>query len=87
MAGVLSAASSHIAIRSTAAKIQPPVRKILLLGAPTLKCCLQMDFKGTHSNGKDLQKDPRDPRAESKDLKGLLLKNHFPPFIHSFIGE
>ena len=38
IAGVSSASSSHIMIRSTAAKIQVlqlPVRKILLLGAPT----------------------------------------------------
>ena len=37
------------------------VRKILLLGALTLKCCSQMDFKGTHNNGKDfltIRKDP-----------------------------
>ena len=36
MAGVSSASSSHITIHGTAAKIQP-VRKILLLGTPTLK--------------------------------------------------
>ena len=36
--------SSHITIRSTVAKVQQPIRKILLLGAPTLKCCSQMDF-------------------------------------------
>ena len=37
-----------------ASKIQLPLPKILLLGAPTLKYCSQMDFKGTHNNGKDL---------------------------------
>ena len=78
MAGVSSASSSHITIRGTAAKIQLPVRKILLLGAPTLKCCSQMDFKGTHNNGKDLLTNRKDPLAESKDLKGLLLKHQFP---------
>ena len=36
MAGVLSASSSHIVIHRTAAKIQLPIRKILLLGAPTV---------------------------------------------------
>ena len=75
MAGVSSASSSHITIRGIAAKIQLPARKILLLGAPTLKCLSQMDFKGTHNNGKDLLTNRKDPRAESKDLKGLLLKN------------
>ena len=44
LAGVSSASSSHITIRGTAAKTQLPVRKILLLGALTLKCCSQMDF-------------------------------------------
>ena len=39
MVGVLSASSSHIAICGTAAKIQLPVCKILLLGALALKCC------------------------------------------------
>ena len=78
MAGVSSASSSHIMIRDTAAKIQLAVRKILLLGAPSLKCCSQMDFKGTHYKGKDLLTNRKDPRAESKDLKGLLLKNQFP---------
>ena len=70
MAGVTSASSSHIVIRGTAAKIQLPVRKILLLGAATLKCCSQMDFKGTHNNGKDLT-NRKDPWAESKDLKAF----------------
>ena len=37
-----------IMIRGTGAKIQLPIHKILLLGAPTLKCCSQMNFKGTH---------------------------------------
>ena len=72
MAGVTSASSSHIVICSTAAKLQLPVHKILLLGAPTLKGCSQMDFKGTHNNGKDLLTIRKDPWDESKDLKGLL---------------
>ena len=38
MMGESSALSSHIVILGTAAKIQLPVQKILLLGAPTLKC-------------------------------------------------
>ena len=60
MAGVSSASSSHIVIRGTAAKIQLPVHKILLLGAaPTLKCCSQMDLKGTHNNGKDSRQAER----------------------------
>ena len=71
------ASSSHIVIHSTVAKIQLPVCKILLLGAP-LKCWSQMDFKGTDNNGKDLLTNRMDPWAESKDLKGLLLKNQFP---------
>ena len=70
--------SSHIAIRGTAAKMQLPIRKILLLGAPTLKCCSHMDFKVTHNNGKDLLTNRKDPLAELKDLKGLLFKNLFP---------
>ena len=53
------------------AKIQLPVRKILLLGTSTLKCCSQMDFKGTHNNGKDLLTNRKDPWAESK---GLIIK-------------
>ena len=48
MAGVSFASSSHIVIRGTAAKIQLPVRKIPLLGASTLKCYSQMDFKFKH---------------------------------------
>ena len=43
-----------------------------------MKCCSQMDFKGTHNNGKDLLTNRKDSWAESKDLKGLLLKNPFP---------
>ena len=35
MVGVSSASTSHITIRGTVATIQLPVRKILLLGAPT----------------------------------------------------
>ena len=70
MASVSSASSSHIAIRGTVAKIQLPVRKILLLVTLILKCCSQMDFKGTHNNGKDLT-IRKDPWAESKGLKGL----------------
>ena len=78
MAGVSSASSSQITICDTVAKIQLLVRKILLLGAPTLKCCSQMNFKGIHNNGKDLLTSRKDPWAESKDLNGLLLKNLFP---------
>ena len=74
MAGVSSASSSHIMIRGTVAKIQLPVRKMLLLRAPTLKCCSQMAFKGTHNNGKDLLTIRKDPSAASKDLKGLSMK-------------
>ena len=70
MVGVSSASSSHIAIRSITAKIQLPVCKILLLGARTLKCRPQIDFKGTHHNGKDLLTNRKDPWAESKDIKG-----------------
>ena len=77
MASVSSLSSSHIVIRGTAAKIRLPVRQILLLGTPTLKCCSQMDFKGT-DNGKDLLTNRKDPWAESKGLKGLLQKNQFP---------
>ena len=72
MAGVSSASSNHITIRNSEAKIQLPVRKLLLLGALALKCCSQMDFKGPHHNGKDLLINRKDPWAESKDLKGLL---------------
>ena len=75
---MVGASSSRIVIRSTAAKIKLPVRKVLLLGTPAFKCCLQMDFKGTHNNGKDLLTDRKDPWAESKDFKGLLFKNQFP---------
>ena len=66
MVGASSASSSHIMIRGTAAKIQPPIHKILLLGAPTLKCCPQVDFKikGTHNNGKDLLTSRKDPWVE-----------------------
>ena len=62
--------NSHITIHGTGTKIQLPVCKIILLGAPTLKCCSQMDFKfnGTHNNGKDLLTNTKDPWAESKDL-------------------
>ena len=38
----------------------------------------QMDFKGPHNNGKDLLRIRKDPWAESKDLRGLLLTNQFP---------
>ena len=72
MVGVSYAGSSYIMIQGIAAKIQLPVHKILFLGAPTLKCCSQMDFKGTHNNGKDLLTSRKDPWAESKDLKGLV---------------
>ena len=42
MASVSCASSSHMEIRDTAAKKPPaPISKILLLGAPTLKCCSQ----------------------------------------------
>ena len=51
-----------------------------MVGAPTLKCCSQIKWtlKGTHNNGKDLLTNRKDPWAESKDLKGLLLKNQLP---------
>ena len=62
MAGVSPTSSSHITIRSTAAKIQLPVRKIRLLGA---LICSQMDFNGTHNNGKDyLMSTETDHRLE-----------------------
>ena len=35
-----------------------------------------MDFKETHNN--DRLTSRKDPWAELKDLKGLLLKNQFP---------
>ena len=66
MGGVSSSSSRHIMIHGTAAKIQLAIHKILLLGAaPTLKCCSQMDFKGTHFNGKDLLTNTTDLRDES----------------------
>ena len=86
MVGV-SASSSHIAIHGTAAKIQLPVHKILLLGAPTLKCCSQMDFKGTHNNGKDLLTNRKDPWAESKDVKLTFLSEAFFLFLHCFLND
>ena len=64
---LLQAVTSRFA--GTAEKIQLPVHKMLLLGAPTLKCCSRMDFNGTHNNGKDLLTNRKDPWAESKDLK------------------
>ena len=63
MAVVSSASSGHITICGTVAKRQLPIRKILLLGALTLKCCSQMDFK------KDLLTNKKDPSAESKAFK------------------
>ena len=77
MAGGSSASSSHITIGGTTAKIQLPVHKILLLGTTTLKCCSQIDFKGSHTNGKDLLTNTNDPWAESKDLKGLHCRINF----------
>ena len=74
MADVSSASSNHIAIHGTVAKIQLPVHKILLLGAQTLKCCSQMDFKRTDNHGKDLLRIRKDPWAESKDLNGLFIE-------------
>ena len=35
-----------------------------------------MDFTGTYNNTKDLLTNRKDPRAESKELKGLLLKKN-----------
>ena len=80
MAGVSSASSSHIAIHSTAAKIQLPVCKTLLLETLTLNCSSQMDFKATDNNGKDLltiRKDqskdslwPFSEKSISKAIKG-----------------
>ena len=62
MVSASSASSSHITIRSTAAKTQLPIRKkILLLSTPNLKCCSQMDFKIMTSQWKgppDKQKGP-----------------------------
>ena len=78
MADLSSASSSHIMIRGTAAKIQLPVRKMLLLSTQTLKCYSEMDLKGTDNNGTELLTNRNDPWAESKDLKGLLLINQFP---------
>ena len=37
---------SHRAIHGTVARVQLVVHNILLLGAPTMKCCSQMDFSG-----------------------------------------
>ena len=74
MACILSASSSHITIRGIAAKTQLPVRKILLLDAPTLKRCSQMDFKWTHNNGKDHLTNRKDPWAESNDLKRHFIE-------------
>ena len=58
---ISSASSSHITICGTAAKMQLPVHNILSLGAPTLTCCSQMDYKGTDNNGKDLLTNRKDP--------------------------
>ena len=82
MVGVSFASSSHIAIHSTAPKIQQPVRKILLLGALTLKCCSQMDIKlGT---GKDQRKGPPDNQKGPMGLiKGLIRR----PFIEKLISN
>ena len=65
---------SHITICGTAAKIQLHARKILLLGALTVKGCSQMDFKAPHNNGKDNLTNRKDSRAESKDWKGLFIQ-------------
>ena len=81
MARVSSASSSHITIHGTAAKIQPPIHKILLLSVLTLKCCSQIDFNGTRNNGKR-----KYPWAESNDLKGLLLTNQFPRTLKDLKG-
>ena len=35
-------------------------------------------IKGTHNNGKDFLTNRKNPWAESKDFKDLLLKNQFP---------
>ena len=81
MVGVSSASSNHIAIRSTAAKIQLPIRKILLLRRSNFEMVLTNGlFKGTHNNGKDLLTNRKDrfkglkrpfiEKSISKDLKG-----------------
>ena len=56
------------------------LRKILLVGAPTLKCCSQMDFKGTQNNGKDLLTNQKDPI-------GLSIKGLKRPFIEKSISK
>ena len=60
-------------------KYRLPSRKIMLLGALTLKFCSQKDFKGPHNNGKDLLTNRKDPWAESKDLnlKGWFFFNYW----------
>ena len=65
-----------VCFKQSHAKTQQTVHKILLHDAPTLKGCSQMDFKETHNN--DRLTSRKDPWAELKDLKGLLLKNQFP---------
>ena len=50
-----------------------------MLGAPTLKCCSQMDFKGTDNNAKDLLTIRKDPWAESKYyLKRPFIEKSIP---------
>ena len=73
MAGVPSASSSDITIRGTATKIQLPLHKILLLGAPTLKCCSQMDFKGPHHNGKDPLTKKKGPMHSCQPMRNEIL--------------
>ena len=65
-------------------KYNCPFAKVLL-SSPTLKRCSQMDFKGPHNNGKDLLTNRKDPWAESKDLKSLLLTNLFLPRVIVFL--
>ena len=49
----------------------------LLLGAPTLKSCPQIAFKGTPNNGQDLLTSRKDSWAESKDLKAFYRQINF----------
>ena len=67
---------SHIMICGIAAKMYLPVKQILLLGTPTLKCCSQMDFKGTHNDGKD--RNRKEPWAESSDFKRPFIEKSIP---------
>ena len=41
-----------------------------------VKCCSQMDIKGTHNNEKDLVTNRKDPRTESTDFKTEHKSKH-----------